>query len=924
MHPRLASRLGAAFLFALAAACGDPPPEGIRIDESVRLTDLLDRARIDTPLTEITGARGLEDLGEVPQHPVFEENFEAFDAAAIGWPVTERGKVAPSDQGSAFVLRRHQRDDRRGWVLPAEPNTHYVFERRIKTPRHPDADFVVVEAFSAEMLEKELDPEQGWENQSGLRLHRVPEPAADGRWQRGSTSFTTTPQTFAVGVMLRTTPERRSDLNQWGRRSENETWFDDLRLVRVEPTPQQTVALLKARACAEGSDLELGMEKHGQFPPTAGHGQEHRPEDDNYSFRYALYAPPRTEITFPLTLTAPAVLHFSICLSRETPPGDAARFQVVARVDGEEQVLWSNTLRAHKRQWWWHQHQVELDPLAGKTVEISLVTEAAKGHPHPLWGNPALAVEDATAPRNVILIAVDTLRADRLSSYGYGLQTSPNLDALAADGVRFHHVSSNATWTCPSFASIFTGLTPSRHGIWNHGHMTPLGLHFETLADLFRAEGWTTNSIAYKAPIYGGGFEQGFDVAFNVPRVNVRAQDNLAEALQWLGYHAHRRNFLFLHFDDPHQPFTQPEPFDSHFGTDLEAHGVRLPISIHNAPPDDPEQRDLVRKLYDGEIAYVDDRIGAFLGELKKRGLYDDAVIAFVSDHGEELWEHGQFGHGSGKLFDEAIRVPLIVKPGAGEFARGRVVEAQVRGFDVMPTLLELAGIELPEALDAESLVPMLRPDAGDPPDRVAVTETSTKGAALRTRQWKYILDYWQVAESVERLFDHQADPGETANVAADHPAVVAELRHGLLEFFLLHRPGTYLVAVDEPGADYALQIEGASSAVTFFGPRPEQLDGETLAYRGTAAERLAVMAQVNSSGHVSVNGELLEPERYTEGQLALLLQGAPSLHLFEGPPPLTAGEAPVDTQTMDLEQLEALRALGYLDGGQNDEEDGR
>ena len=121
------------------------------------------------------------------------------------------------------------------------------------------------------------------------------------------------------------------------------------------------------------------------------------------------------------------------------------------------------------------------------------------------------------------------------------------------------------------------------------------------------------------------------------------------------------------------------------------------------------------------EIAYVDDRIGAFIRELKRRDLYDNAVILFVSDHGEELLEHGRFGHSEGRVYDEAVRVPLIVKPVKGDFPSGAVVTTQVRAFDVMPTLLELARVPIPDDIDARSLVPLLTVEE---PDRLAVAET--------------------------------------------------------------------------------------------------------------------------------------------------------------------------------------------------------
>jgi len=724
----LFARLIACVLALVATACRDDGHRTPRAPSEsssagpIRLVDLLDSATIEGPVARIAPAGSVDELGSVLAATVFQEDFEAFDPTAAGWPDGAGRVAAGPDERRAFRSGDPRAASEGRWSLPAEPTAHYVFERSVSASAALDVDLVVVET-----------AENG---QEPLKAHWPEEPEPDGTWQRSSISFFTTERTRALDVSFESKPRGPGEGPVSGTEP-TEAWFDDVVLKRLEPTPEQRIALLKAASPAPGADRELGVHKRGQFLPLGNAKRPYGPLDVNFSTIEVLYAPPPSDLRFTVPVRPGAALHVSVCLSRYTPPGDAARFEVLVRDGDREERLWSRTLAAEDEDWRWHDARVDLADFAGRSVELVLRTRAEQGDPHPLWGHP---VVDAPAPadeiRNVFLIAVDTLRADRLSCYGYEHETSPHLDALTDDGIRFEHVASNANWTCPSFASIFTGVVPSRHGVLSFGHETPLPSGFETLAERFRSRGWSTHSIAFKTALYGGGFDRGFDVSFNVPRMNVEAQDNLDEALTWLESHAGRRSFLFLHFNDPHQPFTQPAPFDRRYGPAPREYGIPRQPDVRSR---NEEHRDVWRAMYDGEVAYVDDRIGAFLAELRERGLYDDAVIAFVSDHGEQLWEHGGFGHSQDMLHDEVVRVPLIVKPPRGAFPAGTVVETQVRGFDVMPTILELAGLPVEPGLDAESLVPLF--DATDAPDRLAVTESSTFGIAVRSRKWKYIRD---------------------------------------------------------------------------------------------------------------------------------------------------------------------------------------
>jgi len=903
----------------LLVACGGEPPaptavQGTRSPETpIRLVRLLDQAQVSSPLLELRAAQDLGQLDDVERESLLVEDFEDFDAKAAGWRLAAGSAIEQLGDGSALVLRELGRGGNYGWVLEVEPNTHYRFERRMRCDRAPGADFAVVEATADGKLgiRGPFDNHYMAGRGLALKVHWPEAPVPDGAWHVGETSFFTTPATRALAILVRPTVSKEA-----ARSTHGELQFDDLRLERLAPTPVQAMALFKARSPAQGADPDLGMEKFGQFPPLGEIGDAYDEGDDNYSYRTALYAPPPTELVFDLTVPADAVLHFAVCLARETPPGDGARFEVLAHTEAGSTSLWSREVSAEGEDWRWHDERLALGSLAGRRIQLELRTRALQGHPHPVWGHPVIdAPYTGDGPRNVLLIAVDTLRADHLSCYGYGEPTTPRLDALAADGVRFDQVASNANWTCPSFASIFTGVVPSRHGVYSYGPRTPLPEALLTLAEHFHAAGWATQAIAYKPPLYDGGFEQGFDIAFNVPREVVRGDDNLVEALAWLDANAERRNFLFLHFNDPHQPFTQPAPYITRFGPDPAEQGMSLPYSVYqDGYPRTQAQRDVVRGLYDGEVAYVDDRIGAFLDALEERGLYEDAVIGFVSDHGEQLWEHGGFGHGptaAGMLYDEVVRVPLIVKPAGPATAPGAVVSTQVRAFDVMPTLLELAGLPVDETLDARSLVPLLAPGS-DAPDRVAVIETSGGALALRNPEWKYLLSYGRRAR--ESLFDLTADPGELEDLAEARPEQLALLRLQVLEYLMLRRPGRYLVLLgDGEPAERELAAEGVTDGVTLYGLATRVRDGRAT-FEGDTDGALWLVASLGAAEPLQLTGHDLphhEPVRYRRGTLRrLVAEGAPGAHVFLGPAPAAPASRP--RATIDARQLELLKAMGY------------
>jgi arylsulfatase A-like enzyme len=302
----------------------------------------------------------------------------------------------------------------------------------------------------------------------------------------------------------------------------------------------------------------------------------------------------------------------------------------------------------------------------------------------------------------VIILDIDTLRADELGCYGYGRATSPTIDRIASEGTRFEWAFAQAPVTAPSQASILTSLYPTVHGLLEYGDKLPGEV--TTLAEVLRAEGFTT------AAFVDGGFmsrqwgvSQGFGLYDQTPTESLRVIGPKVQ--RWVEAHSRETFFLLVHTYDVHTPYAPAEPYRSMFLDGLsepsdgfEPTADRMKAQLfgrRNGSLEPLPQRDIeyARALYDAEIRFVDDWIGRFMAQLKRLGLLERATLIVLSDHGEEFQEHGSVMHE--KLYATVTRIPLIFRPpGGGE---GRVVSDVVEAIDVMPTVIDLVGAALPE-----------------------------------------------------------------------------------------------------------------------------------------------------------------------------------------------------------------------------------
>lgn len=390
----------------------------------------------------------------------------------------------------------------------------------------------------------------------------------------------------------------------------------------------------------------------------------------------------------------------------------------------------------------------------------------------------------------VILISLDTLRADRLGSYGYERPTSPALDRFAAEGVLFERAIAPSPWTMPSHASLFTGLQPARHGVQKLDSRLDDGV--ETLAERLQQAGFETAAFVnspYLSPKTGLG--RGFTHYREFDKVDRKARKQVLSAgpaideiSVWLDDHGDRPFFVFFHTYDVHSDY-QPgpryrerfaRPYQGRFnGTSAMLRNV-LFGRLEASAADIAHASD----LYDGAVRQLDDQLARLFAYLDESGLAETTTVIVVSDHGEEFLEHGGVMHGY-TLFGEMLRVPLLVR-GPGIPSGARVPEV-VQLTDVAPTVLSLLGLPPLAGIDGHDLTrTWSQATAAKPTRTLAYAESVPRPylpdvenhlVAVRGERFKLIHDF---TTHHSRLYDIANDPRETRDVAAEHPEVVAEL----------------------------------------------------------------------------------------------------------------------------------------------------
>jgi choline-sulfatase len=425
-----------------------------------------------------------------------------------------------------------------------------------------------------------------------------------------------------------------------------------------------------------------------------------------------------------------------------------------------------------------------------------------------LFGPASSAV---ARPRNLLLITLDTMRADRLPAYGFTGVLTPALDRIAAEGAVFEETFAAVPLTLPSHASLFTGIYPPRHGVRDNAS-APLSNEFTTLAELLRERRLRTAAfVASSVLAPRRGLEQGFDLysageparCSGALPARRRAGEVVDEAISWLGRHDAEPFFAWIHLFDTHRPYDLPAEYtDRYF---------------------DP---------YLAAIAYEDAQIARVISHLETRGLLTSTLIVVAGDHGESLGDHGEESHGI-FLYQEALRVPFMVR---GPGVSPRRVTAAARLVDVMPTVLDLFGVST-SRLDGVSLAQVGTRTGSDPSLEVYAESMYPRRfgwAPLRSLR----ADRYKVIDAPRaELYDLVSDPGEERDVLAEHPTVAAAMLHRLRSFDSGHAPPA------APGAEVDKAVLDRIASLGYVGsiaaaPPGEQTDPK---------DRIAVFNKITS-----------------------------------------------------------------------------
>ena len=526
-----------------------------------------------------------------------------------------------------------------------------------------------------------------------------------------------------------------------------------------------------------------------------------------------------------LTLVGPSVVRFAIRMPvgaelRFTPAlhegalaaAAGATFKVLYQeASGGERELWSRVVLPREAKV--EEQSVRLPGSAGDIVRLGLAVGPAtttgdrfawgvfvaprvmgRGAPPSLPPGPLPAAEEARgdalrkslAGSNVVLVILDAARARSFSAYGSSRVTTPQIDALAKDGVLFERAFTPAVYTLGAMSSVWTSQYPDRH----HSEVSfsaRLPKDRLTLAEMLTAHGVHTAGFVANA-VAGAGFgvDRGFSEFHEVFRDLGSRGDVFRQVLpEWLRKNKDRRFFLYVHFREPHFPYDPEPPFDTRFGPEgpipkaarrdqawiTEVNQGRRPLS-------EPE-RDHLGRLFDGNLAFADEEVGALLREIGATGLLEKTVVIVAADHGEGLFEHGWIGHNV-QLFEESVHVPLVVRFPSGKGPKGQKIGALVDLLDVAPTIADVFGLRgqggSGEQFQGRSLLPVV---AGAPGKPVVLSRTvwDRPRYALRDERYKFLYDT-RTGEAA--LYDVVADPSEAKDLATAEPVRTAYYRESL------------------------------------------------------------------------------------------------------------------------------------------------
>lgn len=524
--------------------------------------------------------------------------------------------------------------------------------------------------------------------------------------------------------------------------------------------------------------------------------------------RNAIALPASGKLSYYLQLPSGAKLTLRVA----SPGGRAQAAVRITPADGKPVELWRGQLSDA-----WLLLQLPLDAYAGQVVKLELcaLVDGVAGFASPSIAEPrAHVAQQENPPQGVIVLLVDTLRADRLRPYNPDTRVrTPALDALAAQGAVFEAAQSPENWTKPSVASVLTGLSPMSHGTKAGDAQLPERALL--VSEVFKQAGFTTGMFSANGFVSDRfGFDQGWDRYTNYVRDkrNTHADNVLRDAANWIEAHRNERFFAYIQTVDPHVPYDPPQEFIDLYQTEPYTGPIRPGLSAEQlekakiVPPKlilSEADRAYLCALYDGEISFQDRYLGVFIERLKRIGLYDRVLFVFTADHGEEFYDHKSFGHGH-SLYQELIGVPFIVHhPGSVKVRR---IAEPVSTEDIAPTVLAGAGVPIPDSMEGRNRLPRLL-GAAAPPLPATFSDFLDDRRSVRAGRYKLVL-----RGLTPTLFDLATDPHEQIEQSpAEHPIAMRYCRILLGAFLGARNRGDILNA--EP-ARPSVELRGGNALV--------------------------------------------------------------------------------------------------------------
>lgn len=583
---------------------------------------------------------------------------------------------------------------------------------------------------------------------------------------------------------------------------------------------------------------------------------------------------------------------------------------------GKETVLVERRidLRAQTSDRRWFDERIDLTSLAGHkgTLKLEAINEGdaekAKGtnvyfSAPRIVQRPADGATPAPGVRNLVLITIDCLRAGHVGAYGYDRPTTPNIDKLAAGGIRFANAFANAPMTLPSIPQLFTSTVfPTKDVDTLLEPVAMAGIPSAAIVNNAWIPLWLSQGKHAEPP---GTFDVMMAGEYDAKAIADRA-------VAWLDRNRDDRFVMFLHFLDTHTPYSPPKEYVAQFADPAYAGKVGdtfAHVEGADASRYDAADRKKIMALYDAGLRHIDAQIGRIVAALAERGQLDDTVIVVAADHGEEFWDHGNFFHGQ-SLYEELLHIPLIVHaPGAA--APGTVIERPVRMIDLAPSLLEWAGLQRPATFEGRPLSQVLAaPDA--PGDDLIATATQAQFPtryAIRSGGLKLIEN---LDTGKRELFDLKSDPHEQRNLATERPDDVAKLEARLAAARAPLAKRGYQVRVVGPASGtvpVTVELDSQPRSGTFLTLDRTSPYGDPRLTLSTNGENLDARAQVDARGTGFRFDRLLSPRNIARDdklRISVAVDGKPA--------PLSAialgkdGTAPAD-DVIDITAASVLSA---------------